>query len=98
MRWRAASWRTSALAHRDVEEEREPGREVVDFEAGFQGRFHVGNSISQRERDFLNRVNIGMAISVGPERGGGLVVGVIRDADRKSLRAISQESKALAKP
>jgi pyruvate dehydrogenase E2 component (dihydrolipoamide acetyltransferase) len=41
-------------------------------------------------------VNIGMAISVGPERGGGLVVGVVRNADQKSLRAISQESKALA--
>ncbi|MHC5113945.1 MAG: dihydrolipoamide acetyltransferase family protein [Planctomycetota bacterium] len=42
------------------------------------------------------QVNIGIAIAVGPERGGGLVVGVIRDADRKSLRAISMESKALA--
>jgi len=42
------------------------------------------------------QVNIGIAIAVGPERGGGLVVGVIHDADRKSLRAISQESKALA--
>ncbi|MCP3904703.1 MAG: 2-oxo acid dehydrogenase subunit E2 [Planctomycetes bacterium] len=42
------------------------------------------------------QVNIGIAISVGPERGGGLVVGVIRDADRKSLRSISLETKALA--
>jgi len=41
-------------------------------------------------------VNIGMAISLPPERGGGLVVGVVRDADRKSLRQISAESKALA--
>ena len=41
-------------------------------------------------------VNIGIAISVGPERGGGLVVGVIRNADQKSLRAVSLESKHLA--
>jgi pyruvate dehydrogenase E2 component (dihydrolipoamide acetyltransferase) len=41
-------------------------------------------------------VNVGVAISVGPERGGGLVVGVIRNADQKSLRAISLESKQLS--
>jgi len=41
-------------------------------------------------------VNIGIAISLPEERGGGLVVGVIRDADRKSLRAISADSRALA--
>ena len=41
-------------------------------------------------------VNIGMAISLPRERGGGLVVGVIRHADQKSQRAISQESKYLA--
>jgi len=42
------------------------------------------------------RVNIGIAISLPRERGGGLVVGVIRDADRKGLRLISEESKALS--
>ncbi|MBT8484947.1 MAG: 2-oxo acid dehydrogenase subunit E2 [Phycisphaerales bacterium] len=41
-------------------------------------------------------VNIGMAISLPADRGGGLVVGVVRNADQKSLRAISHESKALA--
>ena len=41
-------------------------------------------------------VNIGIAISLPEDKGGGLVVGVIRDADRKSLRMISAESKALA--
>ena len=41
-------------------------------------------------------VNIGVAISMPQERGGGLVVGVIRHADQKSLRTISAESKALA--
>ena len=41
-------------------------------------------------------VNIGVAISLPEEKGGGLVVGVIRDADHKSLRQISLEAKALA--
>ncbi|HMN96034.1 MAG TPA: dihydrolipoamide acetyltransferase family protein [Phycisphaerales bacterium] len=41
-------------------------------------------------------VNIGIAISLPRERGGGLVVGVIRDADAKGLRQISEESRTLA--
>lgn len=41
-------------------------------------------------------VNVGIAISLPPERGGGLVVGCIRDADQKGLRQISMESKMLA--
>jgi pyruvate dehydrogenase E2 component (dihydrolipoamide acetyltransferase) len=41
-------------------------------------------------------VNVGMAIALPAERGGGLVVATIRNADHKSLRIISQESRALA--
>ena len=41
-------------------------------------------------------INIGIAISIPAERGGGLVVATIRNADQKSLRVISFESKALA--
>lgn len=41
-------------------------------------------------------VNIGIAISLPPERGGGLVVATIRNADQKGLRQISFESKNLA--
>ncbi len=41
-------------------------------------------------------VNVGIAIALPRERGGGLVVATIRDADRKSLRAISRESKHLS--
>ncbi len=41
-------------------------------------------------------VNIGVAISLPEEKGGGLVVGVIRDADHKSLRQISADTKNLA--
>lgn len=41
------------------------------------------------------QVNIGVAIALDEAKGGGLVVGVVRDADRKSLRQISNEVKAL---
>ncbi|MDP7005460.1 MAG: dihydrolipoamide acetyltransferase family protein [Phycisphaerales bacterium] len=41
-------------------------------------------------------VNIGIAISLPEDRGGGLVVATIRDADQKSLRTISQESAFLS--
>ncbi|MFG0242434.1 MAG: pyruvate dehydrogenase complex dihydrolipoamide acetyltransferase [Phycisphaerales bacterium JB054] len=44
-----------------------------------------------------SRVNIGVAISLPAERGGGLVVASIRDADRVGLRQISGETKRLAK-
>jgi pyruvate dehydrogenase E2 component (dihydrolipoamide acetyltransferase) len=43
------------------------------------------------------RVNIGVAIALPMERGGGLVVGTLRDADRTGLRQISAETKRLAK-
>lgn len=43
------------------------------------------------------RVHVGVAISLPPERGGGLVVATIRDADRIGLRQISTETKRLAK-
>ena len=42
------------------------------------------------------QVNIGVAVSLPEERGGGLVVATIRDADRKSLRMLSAETRELA--
>ncbi len=42
-------------------------------------------------------VNVGVAVSLPAERGGGLVVPVIRDAQNKGLRQISTETKQLAK-
>ena len=41
-------------------------------------------------------VNIGLAIALPVERGGGLVVATVRNADQKTLRTISLESKHLA--
>jgi pyruvate dehydrogenase E2 component (dihydrolipoamide acetyltransferase) len=46
--------------------------------------------------NYHGRVNIGVAISLPRERGGGLVVATIRDADRKSLRVVSAETRMLA--
>ncbi|MAY74042.1 MAG: pyruvate dehydrogenase complex dihydrolipoamide acetyltransferase [Phycisphaerae bacterium] len=43
------------------------------------------------------RVNVGVAVALPEERGGGLVVATIRDADRQGLRHISAETKRLAK-
>ena len=43
------------------------------------------------------RVNIGVAISLPEERGGGLVVATLRDADHAGLRQISGETRRLAK-
>ena len=42
-------------------------------------------------------VNVGIAIALPEERGGGLIVATIRNADQKSLRTISQESAYLSK-
>ena len=42
------------------------------------------------------QVNVGVAVSLPEERGGGLVVATIRDADQKSLRMLSEESRTLA--
>jgi pyruvate dehydrogenase E2 component (dihydrolipoyllysine-residue acetyltransferase) len=42
------------------------------------------------------QVNIGVAIALPEERGGGLVVATIRDGDRIGLRDISAETKRLA--
>ncbi|MCW5765528.1 MAG: 2-oxo acid dehydrogenase subunit E2 [Phycisphaeraceae bacterium] len=46
--------------------------------------------------ELMDRVNIGVAISLPAERGGGLVVATLRDADSKGLRLISTETRAYA--
>lgn len=67
-----------------------------------------GCAVAMAEHPFMNAswggdrillhgaVNIGVAVSLPVDRGGGLVVPTIRDADRKSLRWISEETKQLA--
>ena len=42
------------------------------------------------------QINVGVAIALPAERGGGLVVATIRDADHKTLREISIETRQLA--
>lgn len=46
--------------------------------------------------DVHGEVNVGMAVALPAERGGGLVVAVIKHADRKGLRQISHEAKTLS--
>jgi pyruvate dehydrogenase E2 component (dihydrolipoyllysine-residue acetyltransferase) len=41
-------------------------------------------------------VNVGVAIALDQDRGGGLVVATLRNADRMGLRQISAQTKALA--
>lgn len=41
------------------------------------------------------QVNVGVAIALPEEKGGGLVVGVVKDANLKSLRQISGEIRSL---
>lgn len=50
----------------------------------------------QESIQLLDHVNVGVAISLPPEKGGGLVVATIRSADSKGLRLISSETKSLA--
>lgn len=50
----------------------------------------------QEAIEILDQVNIGVAISLPQEKGGGLVVATLRQADAKGLRQISAETKALA--
>ncbi|MCA9274304.1 MAG: pyruvate dehydrogenase complex dihydrolipoamide acetyltransferase [Phycisphaerales bacterium] len=47
--------------------------------------------------DLHKHVNIGVAVSLPMERGGGLVVATIRSADAQGLRTISSETKRLAR-
>lgn len=46
--------------------------------------------------EIVGSVNIGIAIALPAEKGGGLLVATIRDADRIGLRQISTQSKSLA--
>src|SRR5690606_8257679 len=51
-----------------------------------------GDSIEQH-----GTVNIGIAVALPAERGGGLVVPVIRDVQNLGLRSISEQTRKLAK-
>jgi pyruvate dehydrogenase E2 component (dihydrolipoamide acetyltransferase) len=46
--------------------------------------------------EIIGEVNIGVAIALPMERGGGLVVATLRNADRMGLRQISSETRRLA--
>jgi pyruvate dehydrogenase E2 component (dihydrolipoyllysine-residue acetyltransferase) len=56
----------------------------------------AGASGAQPAIEILGSVNVGVAIALPEERGGGLVVATLRDADRMGLRQISSQTKGLA--
>ncbi|MCA9297727.1 MAG: 2-oxo acid dehydrogenase subunit E2 [Phycisphaerales bacterium] len=62
---------------------------------------YVNSRWSERGNDvsieIIGDVNVGVAIALPEEKGGGLVVATLRHADRLGLRQISNETKRLAK-
>lgn len=50
----------------------------------------------QESIELLPEVNVGVAIALPEEKGGGLVVATVRQADQIGLRQISAQSKALS--
>ncbi|MFA6046003.1 MAG: dihydrolipoamide acetyltransferase family protein [Phycisphaerales bacterium] len=50
----------------------------------------------QEAIEIIGQVNIGIAIALSEEKGGGLLVATIRNADQIGLRQISAQSKQLA--
>lgn len=59
--------------------------------------WNPGSSGGGPSIDLHGHVNIGVAVSLPEERGGGLVVATINNADQIGLRQISAETKQLAK-
>jgi len=58
---------------------------------------HVNARWNESTIEIQGDVNVGVAIALPAERGGGLVVATIRNADRLGLRQISAETRRLAK-
>lgn len=55
-----------------------------------------GGTPGKETIEIIGQVNVGIAISLPEERGGGLVVATIRNADQIGLRQISTQTKALS--
>ncbi len=51
---------------------------------------------SEASVEIIGQVNVGVAIALPEERGGGLVVATLRNADQIGLRQISQQTKSLS--
>ncbi|MCC6661966.1 MAG: 2-oxo acid dehydrogenase subunit E2 [Phycisphaerales bacterium] len=71
------------------------GREAAGGTALQSGGTDTGLETGPTIR-IIGEVNIGIAIALPEDRGGGLVVGTIRGADRLGLRLISHQSKSLS--
>jgi len=57
----------------------------------------VNSSWNESTIEQHGTVNVGVAVALPEERGGGLIVPVLRDVQNRGLRWISQETKRLAK-
>jgi len=57
----------------------------------------VNSSWQEQTIEQHGTVNMGVAVALPEERGGGLIVPVIRDVQQRGLRSISQQTKWLAK-
>jgi pyruvate dehydrogenase E2 component (dihydrolipoamide acetyltransferase) len=55
-----------------------------------------GGAPGKETIEIVGQVNIGIAIALSEERGGGLLVATVRDADQIGLRQISSQSKQLS--
>ncbi len=58
---------------------------------------YVNSRWNEQTIDISADVNVGVAIALSEDKGGGLVVATLRNADRMGLRQISSETKRLAK-
>lgn len=59
-------------------------------------RWVAGGAGAGPSIEILPAVNVGVAVALPEEKGGGLVVATLRNADNKGLRQISADTKALA--
>jgi pyruvate dehydrogenase E2 component (dihydrolipoamide acetyltransferase) len=57
----------------------------------------VNSSWNESTIEQHGTVNVGVAVALPEERGGGLIVPVLRDVQQRGLRWISEETKRLAK-
>ena len=68
-----------------VEEERQPGRELVHVETGVNGGLHVGHAVGQGEGDLLHRGRAGLAHVVAGD-GDGVPLGHVLRWRRRRCR------------
>ena len=77
-----------------VEEERQPRREVVDVEAALDRRLHVADAVGERERELLHRRRAGFADVVAADRHRVPARRVLRRRTRSCRRRSAPTARA----